>query len=80
MACGTPTILAAGSSLPEVGGEAALYFPPGDAGELTAAMALLARDEQERARRSTGGIERASQFTWARTAQQTAAVYRATLG
>ena len=80
MACGTPTILAASSSLPEVGGDAALYFRPGDADELTATMFVLAQDEGERARRSAAGIERASRFTWARTAAQTAEVYRSALG
>jgi glycosyltransferase involved in cell wall biosynthesis len=30
LACGTPTAVADSSSHPEAGGDAALYFPPGD--------------------------------------------------
>ena len=79
MACGTPTILAASSSLPEVGGDAAAYFTPGSTDELTHAMTSLAADAAARRELSAAGIERAGQFTWERTAANTAAVYRATL-
>jgi glycosyltransferase involved in cell wall biosynthesis len=79
MACGTPTILAAGSSLPEVGGDAAAYFTPGSADELTQAMTSLAGDDAARRELSAAGVLRAGQFTWERTAANTAAVYRATL-
>ena len=79
MACGTPTLLAAGSSLPEVGGDAAAYFTPGDAGELTGSITDLARDDAARGQLSQAGISRAGLFTWQRTAANTAAVYRAAL-
>ena len=79
MACGTPTLLAAGSSLPEVGGDAAAYFTPGDAGELTASITELARDDAARSELSAAGIERAALFTWERTASNTAEVYRRAL-
>ncbi|CAB4973406.1 MAG: glycosyltransferase [Actinobacteria bacterium] len=79
MACGTPTILAAGSSLPEVGGDAAAYFTPGSTDELTQAMTNLVGDDVARSELSAAGIDRARQFTWERTAANTAAVYRATL-
>ena len=38
MAAGTPAILARTSSLPEVGGDAAVYFTPGDSEELAAVL------------------------------------------
>ncbi len=51
MACGTPVILADSSSHPEVGGDAALYFPPGDA-EALGAQLLRARVRHRAASRT----------------------------
>jgi len=79
MACGTPTVLARATSLPEVGGEAAVYFTPGDEGELAAALRALLADDRLREERSAAGIARASGFTWRSSAEQTAAVYRSFL-
>ena len=53
MACGTPVVLADSSSHPEVGGDAALYFPPGDASALGAQLLRLLGDEDLRAERSS---------------------------
>ena len=79
MSCGTPTVLARGSSLPEVGGSAARYFTPGDYQGLAEQLALILTDPQEAARMATSGIEHARVFSWNRTAQQTADVYRQVL-
>ena len=63
---GVPVVTAAVSSLPEVGGEAALYVDdPGDEAGLAAALETALGD-RERLRRL--GLERASRFTWDRTA------------
>jgi len=79
MACGTPTILANATSLPEVGGNAAEYFIPGDASDLAQVMLALAQDNARRTELSTLGIERAATFSWERCAGETADVYRQTL-
>lgn len=79
MACGTPTILARATSLPEVGGDAAVYFTPGDDRELAAAMAEFMGNEGRRDRHRRAGIERAQMFTWRKAAEETAAVYRSLL-
>lgn len=76
MACGSPAVAAASSSLPEVGGDAARYFPPGDAGRLAEALAELLDDPAARARAVERGLARAAGFTWRRTAELTAAAYR----
>jgi glycosyltransferase involved in cell wall biosynthesis len=76
MACGVPVILANSSSLPEVGGDAAVFFEPGSptgladvvSGVLSGATA--ARDLSHR------GLARAASFTWAKAAEATAQVYR----
>ena len=80
MACGTPALLALGSSLPEVGGDAAKYFTPGDAKDLTAAIEGLLSDEQERNRMKIAGISRAQGFTWGTAAAKTAGIYQSLVG
>lgn len=79
MACGTPTILANATSLPEVGGAAAEYFTPGDHFELAQVMLELAGNPQRQAELSDLGIAQAARFSWERCASETADVYRATL-
>lgn len=69
MACGTPAIAASASCLPEVGGDAALYAPPGDAGAWAHALSRVARDAALRADLSARGLERARRFDWSRCAQ-----------
>ncbi len=80
MACGTPALLAQGSSLPEVGGDAAKYFTPGDAQDLSAAIEGLLSDEQERNRMKIAGISRAQGFTWSTAAAKTAGIYQSLVG
>lgn len=77
MACGTPTILANATSLPEVGGDAAAYFPPGDDSALAAEITRVLHDEQWREQLTHAGLERAGQFTWRKAAIKTIDVYRA---
>jgi glycosyltransferase involved in cell wall biosynthesis len=79
MACGTPTVLARGTSLPEVGGTAAAYFEPGNADELAAVMESLIEGESLRDAHRDAGIIRAKEFSWRRSAEETAAVYRQVL-
>ena len=80
MACGTPTILTNSTSLPEVGGDAAAYFQPGDVEALGAALTKVLTDHDFSRRLRLSGIQRASEFTWQRTAEQTADVYGQALG
>lgn len=79
MACGTPTVLAHATSLPEVGGDAAVYFEPGDSEGLARAIEPLLYDETLRAHYRTAGVDRAALFTWRKAARETADVYRQTV-
>lgn len=79
MACGTPTILANATSLPEVGESAAEYFTPGNDSELLSVMLNLAHDNARRKELSALGITRAATFSWERCARETAEVYRLAL-
>ena len=80
MACGTPTVLADTSSHPEVGGDAALYFPPGDTSVLTAQLSRLLSDDAFRRDLSEKGLAQAGRFSWRRTAVATADAYRKAAG
>ncbi|MGK7916876.1 MAG: glycosyltransferase family 4 protein [Prochloraceae cyanobacterium] len=74
MACGTPVITSNLSSLPEVSGDAALLVNPYNTEEIAAAMQAIAGNSQLRARLSQLSLERASQFSWAKTGQATVEV------
>jgi glycosyltransferase involved in cell wall biosynthesis len=76
MARGTPVLAAGRSALPETGGDAAAYFDPTAPGDLGSSLASLLGDEAARAELSRRGLARAAQFSWERTAGETAAVYR----
>ena len=77
MASGTPTILCRSASLPEVGGDAAAYFDPGDVDGLVAALENVMTDESVAEALRIAGRARVRQFTWRRTAQETAHAYAA---
>ena len=77
MAHGVPSIAARSSSLPEIGGEAALYFDPHDARSLEALMERALTDRALRDDLAARGRARAAEFGWDRAAEQTLAVLRA---
>jgi glycosyltransferase involved in cell wall biosynthesis len=76
---GTPTACSNASSLPEVGGDAVLYFDPMDVGEMTRSIERLLADATLRERLRRAGPERARRFTWERTAEATLASYERAL-
>lgn len=77
---GCPAVLARASSLPEVGGEAALYFDPRDAASIRDALARLLGDPALRAELVARGRARVAEFTWERACAATAETYRRALG
>ena len=79
MASGTATILANATSLPEVGGDAALYFESGNVADLAEKMLTLATGENLRTQLAKAGILQAKGFSWAKCATETAGVYQDTL-
>lgn len=76
MARGVPTLAARSSSLPEIGGDAALYFDPLDARELAAQLERVVSDATLRAELASKGRARAAEFRWSEAARQTLAVLR----
>jgi glycosyltransferase involved in cell wall biosynthesis len=79
MSVGCPVIAANAGALPEVGGAAALYFPPQDTTALAGQMLRTGRDEALRAQLRQAGLARASLFTWDKTAELTAQALRQVL-
>jgi glycosyltransferase involved in cell wall biosynthesis len=80
MRAGAPVITSNGSALPEVAGDAALLVEPQDAEALANAVRRVLDDERVRVRLSEAGERRAREFTWARAAGLTRAVYRRAAG
>jgi glycosyltransferase involved in cell wall biosynthesis len=64
MRCGTPVILSETSSLPEIGGSAALYVNPHNTTEISDAMIKVVTDENLRGSMIEKGISEAQRFTW----------------
>lgn len=79
MATGSPLVLADTSSLPEVGGEAALYFAPGDPVSLSMVMAEVLADSARMSRMRDLGLLQARQFSWTEYAQAHKQAYEAVL-
>ena len=70
MACGTPVITSSSSSLPEVGGDAAIRVDPHDAIDLSDAMYRVLADAELREELSARGLQWVGGFSWDRTAEQ----------
>ena len=75
MRAGAPVITTNVSALPEIAGDAALYVEPQNAEALARAIRRVLDDERARVQLSEAGERRAQEFTWARAAEMTRAVY-----
>ncbi len=76
MACGTPVVTARGSSLPEAGGEAALYVDPHDVDGLAECLYRALTDEPLRGALRAGGLARVQEYTWERAGRALLEAYR----
>jgi glycosyltransferase involved in cell wall biosynthesis len=79
MACGAPVVASHVSSIPEVGGEAALFFDPTDTDEMAQTIRCLLHDAALRGEVQVRGLTQATRFSWERAADETRAVYDAVL-
>ena len=71
MASGTPTLVGNRASLPEVVGDAAVQVAPFDIEAIADGLHRLIEDASLRAVLREKGLERAGQFNWSKTAEQT---------
>ena len=79
MACGTPVVCSSTTSLPEVAGDAALYFDPLKPEDIAAQLLRVLGEERLRASLVERGRLNLKRFNWAETARQTLAVYHQVL-
>ena len=75
MTCGVPVLAARASCLPEIAGEAALYFNGTDEEDLARQMERALSDAALRQDLVRKGFERAKLFDWRETARKTLRVY-----
>ena len=80
MACGTPVICSRAASLPEVGGEAVMYFDPQSPEDLARAIEQVLGSKELRESLRAKGLLRAARFTWYESVAKHVQVYRAVLG
>ncbi|PYQ32167.1 MAG: hypothetical protein DMF56_02915 [Acidobacteria bacterium] len=76
---GIPSIAARSSSLPEIGGDAALYFPPGDADALEVQLRRVVSDRALRDELAARGRARAAEFRWDAAGEKTLNVLKRVL-
>ncbi len=69
MTAGLPALASERASLPEVGGSAAIYFPPESPAALADAMLALENEPAAYLPRSAASLERSQAFSWAGTAK-----------
>ncbi|HEY4278324.1 MAG TPA: glycosyltransferase family 1 protein [Conexibacter sp.] len=79
MARGVPGACSDRASMPEVAGDATLLFDPADSAAIRGAIEQLLADSQLRERLRAAGLQRAAQFSWERSARETAASYERAL-
>jgi glycosyltransferase involved in cell wall biosynthesis len=79
MHCGCPVIVSDRASLREVVGDAGPRLEPEDVDGWTGALAQMAGDSAYRASCIDRGRRQAAQFSWARTARETMALYESCL-
>jgi glycosyltransferase involved in cell wall biosynthesis len=79
MSCGAPVVCSNRTSLPEVVGDAALTVDPENTDALADAMYRVLSDKALQADLHARSLQRASHFSWHKTAIETLAVYEETL-
>lgn len=79
LTAGGVVICSDASTLPEVGGDAALYFAPDDAEALAQQVRRLLDEPELRATLQQRGALQAARFSWAQSAKHTLAVFDAAI-
>ena len=70
MACGTPVVCSDHSSLPEVGGDAVVYCNPNSVEDIKEKIEFVLNDTTLQENMIHNGVQRASTFTWEKSAQE----------
>lgn len=76
MACGCPVICSDAASLPEVAGNAALYFDPRSKAAIVEQISRLLTDSDLAEKMRAAGRQQAACFSWQTAAEKSAAVFK----
>lgn len=77
--CGCPAVISNTSSMPEVGGDAVLYFDPKNIDEMRSQIEKILNDKELRQQLIEKGKERVKLFLWEDIARQTVDCYKKVL-
>lgn len=75
MALGCPVVSSNAGSLPEIGGDAAIYFDPHSEKDIITKISMVLEDEDLRKNLIKKGLKRYKKFSWKKMAKQTLEVY-----
>lgn len=75
MACGAPVVSSDLSCMPEILGDAAVYFDPNNIPKMTQTIADVLSNETLREKMSRASLKQASKYSWEKMARQTLSLY-----
>lgn len=75
MSCGCPVVSSNTSSMPEVAGDAAIYFDPTSTGEMKEKLLEVVNNEKLQKDLRVKGLVNSKKFSWLKTAAQTLETY-----
>ncbi len=78
--CGTPVVCSSAASLPEVGGDAALYCDPYDIEDIKEKIKSLLDDSDLRRQMIQRGFSRADEFDWEKSAAEHIRIFQEAVG
>ena len=79
MASGVPVIAAKASCLPEILGDAAVWFDPGKPEELLSAIHQILQNDTFRQEQVQKGYKKAKSYSWEKTVAETLGIYQSVL-
>lgn len=80
MSYGTPVVSSNTTCLPEIYGDAALYFNPNNVDDIAVKIERIVKDTQFREELIAKGFKQATKYSWTKMAEQTLEVYKKVLG
>ena len=80
MAHGTPVVSSNATCLPEIYGDAAIYFDPTDTDEMANKIADVLNNEKLAKKLAQTGLKQAGKYSWQKMAEQTLDIYKNVAG
>ena len=75
MTYGTPVVSSSASCMPEILGDAPIYFDPTDINDMALKISEVLGDEALRTQMIERGYQQVAKYSWQRTAEQTHSIY-----